>query len=111
MRKDEEFITNKKRFYDEFSDKNVEKKEVKPEKIDIISSGMIFSLLKLDFYSKFFYLCLEEYDELFGGNVDDFFRIGMSISKKTLKLYTDFYSSDLIIASPVGLKSIIGSEE
>jgi hypothetical protein len=44
MRKDEEFITNKKRFYDEFSDKNVEKKEVKPEKIDIISSGMIFSL-------------------------------------------------------------------
>jgi U3 small nucleolar RNA-associated protein 25 len=56
-------------------------------------------------------LCLEEYNELFAGNVEDFFRIGLSISKKTLKLYTEFYSSDVIIASPVGLKSIIGGEE
>ena len=41
MRKDEEFITNKKRFFDEFSDKNCDKKEVKTDKLDIISSGKI----------------------------------------------------------------------
>jgi len=57
MRKDEEFITNKKRFYDEFSDKNVEKKEVKPEKIDIISSGMIFCFeIRFFIQSSFIYL-------------------------------------------------------
>ncbi len=34
----------------------------------------------------------------------------MSVSKKSLKLYTEFYSSDIIIASPLGLKSVIGIE-
>ena len=48
MRKDEEFITNKKRFHDEFSEKNYEKKEVKSDKLDIISSGQ-FIFLKLNF--------------------------------------------------------------
>jgi hypothetical protein len=41
MRKGEEYITNKKRFYEEFSDKNVDKKEVKSEKVDIISGGKL----------------------------------------------------------------------
>ena len=33
------------------------------------------------------------------------------MTKKSLKLYTDFYSSDVVIASPLGLRMIIGSSE
>lgn len=52
----------------------------------------------------------EDYEQMFKGNADDSFKIGLSITKKTLKLYTDFYSSDIIIASPIGLRRIIGAE-
>ncbi|XP_037820121.1 digestive organ expansion factor homolog [Lucilia sericata] len=50
----------------------------------------------------------EDYEKTFGGNTDDNFRIGMSLTKKTLKLYTDFYSSDILIASPLGLRVTMG---
>ena len=50
------------------------------------------------------------FEFLFSGNNEDHFKIGMSVSKKSLKLYTEFYSSDIIIASPLGLKSVIGIE-
>ncbi|KAG6462263.1 hypothetical protein O3G_MSEX013142 [Manduca sexta] len=52
----------------------------------------------------------EDYELLFTGNTDDTFRIGMTITKKTLKLYTDFYSSDIIVASPLGLRMLVGAE-
>ncbi|XP_059487983.1 U3 small nucleolar RNA-associated protein 25 homolog [Neocloeon triangulifer] len=52
----------------------------------------------------------EDYEILFRGNTDDNFRIGMSFTKKRLKLYTDFYQSDIIVASPLGLRMIIGAE-
>ena len=45
------------------------------------------------------------------GNIDDGFKIGLAVTKKSLKLYTDFYSSDVIIASPLGLRMILGSAE
>lgn len=36
----------------------------------------------------------------------DCFRVGVSFRGSTFRLYTDFYNSDLIIASPLSLKQI-----
>lgn len=52
----------------------------------------------------------EDYELLFCGNSNDDFKIGITITKKSMKLYADFYSSDIIIASPLGLRPIIGAE-
>ncbi|XP_050308453.1 U3 small nucleolar RNA-associated protein 25 homolog isoform X2 [Anthonomus grandis grandis] len=52
----------------------------------------------------------EDYEKTFCGNTGDDFKIGMSVTKKSLKLYSDFYSSDIIVASPLGLRTIIGAE-
>ncbi|RZC32469.1 digestive organ expansion factor -like [Asbolus verrucosus] len=52
----------------------------------------------------------EDYELTFTGNSNDDFKIGMTVTKKSLKLYADFYSSDIIIASPLGLRTIIGAE-
>ncbi|RVE50077.1 hypothetical protein evm_005283 [Chilo suppressalis] len=52
----------------------------------------------------------EDYELLFSGNTEDTFRLGMTITKKTMKLYTDFYSSDIIVASPLGLRILVGAE-
>lgn len=51
----------------------------------------------------------EDYEKTFTGNVDDNFRIGICITKKTVKLYTDYYISDIIVASPLGLRMTIGA--
>ncbi|KAI6205758.1 U3 small nucleolar RNA-associated protein 25-like protein [Aphelenchoides besseyi] len=53
----------------------------------------------------------EEFKKLMSGNIDDSFRIGLSLGKKALKLYTAFENSDIIISSPLGLRMIIGDEE
>ena len=52
----------------------------------------------------------EDFNLLFSGNTDDHFKFGLSVAKKSLNLFTEFYSSDLIIASPLGLYSVIGLE-
>ncbi|KAJ3269432.1 rRNA-binding ribosome biosynthesis protein utp25 [Terramyces sp. JEL0728] len=52
----------------------------------------------------------EDFNRMFEGNIDDCFKIGIKFSRKQLKLYSSFYSSDVIIASPLGLQMIIGSE-
>ncbi|XP_024133669.1 digestive organ expansion factor [Oryzias melastigma] len=52
----------------------------------------------------------DDYHAIFAGNVDDHFRIGVSIIRKNLRLYAPFYSSDIIIASPLGLRTVLGAE-
>lgn len=47
---------------------------------------------------------------MFEGNIDDCFKIGIGVSRKAVKLYCDFYSSDIIVASPLGLRTVIGAE-
>ena len=51
----------------------------------------------------------QDYNTTFAGNIDDCFKIGIRFSKKQAKLYAPFYSSDIIIASPLGLSMIIGN--
>ncbi|XP_021377988.1 digestive organ expansion factor homolog isoform X2 [Mizuhopecten yessoensis] len=85
MPKDQKHVVgNKKRFQSEYTemDKDIKKPPNKPA----------------------------EYDEIFAGNIDDHFRLGMGVAKNTLKLYTPFYASDIILASPLGLRTVIGAE-
>ncbi|XP_074655131.1 U3 small nucleolar RNA-associated protein 25 homolog [Tubulanus polymorphus] len=85
MPKDQVLVSNRKRFEKEFGPEegNSEKKKgLKPD----------------------------DYEYLFDGNTDEHFRLGIGVAKKTLKLYTDFYHADIIIASPLGLRTIIGGE-
>ena len=51
-----------------------------------------------------------DYYRLFAGNSDDCFKLGLACSKNSLKLFTEFYSSDVIIASPLGIRQIIQTE-
>lgn len=51
----------------------------------------------------------EDYEQTFGGNTEDTFRLGISLTKRSMKLYAPFYSSDILIASPLGLRLIIGA--
>lgn len=51
----------------------------------------------------------EDYELTFAGNSDDTFRLGITITRKSIKLYSDFYSSDILIVSPLGLRMIVGA--
>lgn len=35
---------------------------------------------------------------------------GVAVLQKSMRLYAPFYSSDIIIASPLGLRTVIGAE-
>ena len=49
--------------------------------------------------------------ETFKGNVDDNFRVGIKLTRKSVKLFADFYGCDLVIASPLGLRMSIEKEK
>ncbi|KAL9244248.1 hypothetical protein vseg_018045 [Gypsophila vaccaria] len=52
-----------------------------------------------------------DYQALFGGNNKDHFMVGIKFTRKSIRLYSDFYSSDIIVASPLGLITKIGEAE
>ncbi|PAV83079.1 hypothetical protein WR25_02606 isoform B [Diploscapter pachys] len=53
----------------------------------------------------------EDHKELLEGNNDDCFRLGIAISKKTLKLFEPFHLSDILLCSPLGLRMILNGDE
>ncbi|KAK6248039.1 hypothetical protein QUC31_019604 [Theobroma cacao] len=49
-----------------------------------------------------------DHQSLFKGDTRDDFMIGIKFTRKTIKLYGDFYSSDIIVASPLELMTKFG---
>ncbi|ODV61044.1 rRNA-binding ribosome biosynthesis protein UTP25 [Ascoidea rubescens DSM 1968] len=51
----------------------------------------------------------KDFQYLFKGNNHDFFYIGIKFTRKSIKFYSSFNQSDVILASPLGLKGFLES--
>ncbi|CAO1632014.1 unnamed protein product [Jaminaea pallidilutea] len=52
----------------------------------------------------------QDHLETFRGNIDDSFLLGIKLTRKSLKLFSAFYDSDFIVASPLALRLAIEKE-
>ncbi|GAX83068.1 hypothetical protein CEUSTIGMA_g10494.t1 [Chlamydomonas eustigma] len=51
-----------------------------------------------------------EWQALFSGNVDDHFRVGIKITRGAIRLFSDLFQSDVIVASPIALATKLAEE-
>ncbi|GAM17348.1 hypothetical protein SAMD00019534_005230 [Acytostelium subglobosum LB1] len=51
-----------------------------------------------------------DFRHVFRDNIDDCFRVGIGFNKNGMKLFCPFFFSDIIIASPLGLRLVVGTE-
>lgn len=52
-----------------------------------------------------------DHRQTFQGNIDDNFKLGVKATRKTLKLYSAFFESDVIVASPLGLRLAVEKDQ
>ncbi|TPX31944.1 hypothetical protein SmJEL517_g04865 [Synchytrium microbalum] len=53
----------------------------------------------------------DDFIATFEGNVDDCFRIGIKLNRKSVKLFAPMYGSDVIVASPLGMRLPYGDDQ
>ncbi|KAJ1964737.1 rRNA-binding ribosome biosynthesis protein utp25 [Dispira parvispora] len=51
----------------------------------------------------------DDYTATFRGNTDDYFRMGIQVTRQSVQLFSSFYNSDIIVASPLGLRLALGA--